>query len=319
MPDIVTHHYFARKTLELLPKKIREKLNLDLYNFASGGPDPFFFIAFLNPKKSARALSFGGKMHRENTKMFFAEMIKITKEDKKLFSYLAGFTTHYYLDSTIHPYVYHITGEYRKDDNTTLEYRGLHTKLERAIDSYFIRYYYNREPHKFKIHKEILKLKKLDITLKESFDKLYFNVYGLKEGFQYVNKAIKYQRRFYFLIFDRFGLKNKLLSIIDNNKIRIDLKNLTYYKKEINDLDIFNKNKNRWRNPVDNKIISNDSFFELFKAAKEKSLSAIKTIYDYIYNNEAFIIEEYFNNLSYITGLDCEDKRPLKHFNNIFN
>lgn len=318
MPDIVTHHYFARKVLANLDKEIQNKFNLDLYDFASAGPDPFFFISFLNPKKNARALSFAGKMHREDTKRFFAEMIKITKNDKKLFSYLAGFATHYYLDSTIHPYVYHFTGEYKKDNQASLKYRGLHTKLERAIDSYFIRYYYNKIPHKFKIHKEILSLRKLDLDLKESFNKLYYNVYNLEAGFKYVNKAIKFQRKFYCFIYDRFGLKNKIFSILDNNKIKIDLKGLSYYKKEINDIDVFNKNKISWMNPVDNKIISNDSFFDLFIKAKEKSCLAIKAMYHHIYNNQKFIIEDFFNNLSYITGLDCNDKRPMKYINKIF-
>lgn len=318
MPDLVTHYYFGREVINNLHKGIQTKIKLDIYDFASAGPDPFFFISFLNRKKNQEALDFGGIMHRSRTKTFFEKMIKITKDDNKMFSYLCGFITHYYLDTYAHPYIFHFTGEYKKDNKDTLVYRGLHTKLERAIDSYYIKKHYHPKPYKFKIHKEVLKLKKLDHRFKESFDKLYLDVYNHNYGFDYVNKSIKDQKRFYKFIYDRFGIKNKLFALLDNGKAGIDFKVLSYYGKEINSLDIFNEKHNMWFNPVDNTITSKDSFFDLFRNAKIKCEVAINAVFDYIFNDKNFNIDKYFANQSYITGLDCKDTRPLKYFNNIF-
>lgn len=319
MPDIVMHHYFGREVLSELDENITENLkDYSLYDFATAGPDPFFFVSFTKGEQNKQSREFGNYMHRNYSKQFFLKLIELTKKNKDLFPYLSGFVCHYYLDVYTHPYVFYYTGVYKPEDERTHEYRGLHTKLERAMDSYIIKTYYGSKPHKFKIHKNILNLKQLDIKLKDSFDELFYEVYNHLDGYLHVNKSIRDQKKFYKLIYDPFGIMNFLLKTFDNGKSSLDLSVLSYYKKEQPNVDIFNQSHNKWINPIDSDITSNKSFHELFDEAKTESVNTIKALYENIYNGEDNNIEGYFKNLSYITGLDCKDDRELVNSENIF-
>lgn len=318
MPDLVMHHYFGRQLFETLDNEIKSKItNLPLYDFATAGPDPFFFVSFWNKKKNSISLEFGNYMHRYQTRNFFYKLSQIVKKDHKMFSYLCGFIAHFALDVKTHPYVFHKTGVYDVNNPDTLKYRGLHTKLERAMDSYIIKNKYHNHPYKFKIYKDILKLKKLSKDYQVSMDELYLDVFNRQEGFKYINKSIKDQRKFYKFIYDPWGLKQKLLTKLDNGKSGLDLKVLSYYKKEITNIDIFNEKKQEWCNPVDSNLLYCTSFFELFDEAINLAKSLIQKLYQVIFMNQEFD-SEFIPNLTYIDGLECGLDQPMQFFNNIF-
>ena len=319
MPDVVMHHYFGREVLSELNEKINAKLeDYRLYDFATAGPDPFFFVAFTNAKKNKNSREFGNYMHRHKTKAFFMKLVELTKKNNDLFPYLCGFVCHYFLDVASHPYIFYYTGVYNPDNPKTYEYRGLHTLLERAMDAYVIRNYYGSIPHKFKIHKHILTLKSINKKDKQSFDELFLSVYNHKNGYEHVNKSVKSQRKFYRFIYDPMGIKNKLLSKLDNGKSSLSLGVLSYYHKEVNDVDIFNIQHSYWTNPVDVNIVSRKSFMELFDEAKLQCINTINALYENIFAGFNNNIEGYFKNLSYITGLDCEHSGEMVNFQNIF-
>ena len=318
MPDLVMHHYFGSKLLASLDSEVKAKItNKKLYDFATAGPDPFFFISFWNKAKNKVGLDFGNQMHRHKTRAFFSTLTRIAKNDKKMFSYLCGFIAHYALDVKAHPYIFFKTGVYDATNIETLKYRGLHTKLERAIDTYIIKKEYYSTPHKFKIHKHILKLKKLDNDYKQSFDQLYSEAFNINDGFDRVNKSVIDQRKFYKFIYDPWGLKQKLLTKLDNGKSSLDLKVLSYYHKEITNIDIFNIDKKVWTNPVDNTIKSNLSFFELFDEAITMAIKMINYVFKVVYQNQE-LDESQIPDLTYIDGLACDLGKPMQYFNNIF-
>ena len=78
-----------------------------------------------------------------------------------------------------------------------------------------------------------MKLKKISKHSKESLDRLYSIIYGKNEGYKFINNCIKWQRRYYSLIFDRFGLIDKYLSKKDDGISQIDYKEISYYNKSI--------------------------------------------------------------------------------------
>jgi len=318
MPDLIMHHYFGRNVFKNMPDVVRNEItNLDLYDFATAGADPFFFVKFLNFEKNAQSREFGGRMHREKTGLFLQALIENTKEEKELFSYLCGFITHYVLDSTMHPYIFYATGVYNVNNANTKEYRGLHTKLERAIDIYILKNYYTEKPYRFKIHRHILRLRKLPISLKEVVDKAY-TIYDCDNGYEKVNEAIKYQRKFYRFIYDPIGLKHRFLTLLDNGKSSLDFRVLSYYGKEIKDIDILNSQGKKWCNPLDKSIVSNESLFALENKALEKALDLIEKAFRYIFLDEAIDLTKHFLDISYLTGLDCDLGTNMQYFNNIF-
>ena len=321
MPDIVMHHHFGKVVYSAIDENVKKEItNTKLYDFATGGPDPFFFCNFINSKLQKESNAFGDYMHRHKTKEFFTKLIELSKVDYNMFNYLCGFVTHYYLDLYTHPYIFHCTGLYKVEDIDTLCYRGLHTKLERAMDCYVIENYYDANPNKFNITNKILKLRKINKSSKESFDRLYKSVYDKDNGYKMVNNSIKWERRFYRFIFDPFGLISKILTKKDDGKSKLDYTVLSYYNRSIptTSIDIFNFKKKTWCNPADKEMSYNYGFFDLFDQAKDKAVNCINDLYKTIFLNESFDLDYYFKDLSYITGLPCSYDLEMKYFNNIF-
>lgn len=322
MPDLVMHTYFADKVYRNINDNIRNHIqNYDLFSFASIGPDPFFFYKFLDKKQNKEVREIGNIMHREKSQLFFINLInKLEKIEKKdlLFSYVCGLITHYVLDKTIHPYVFHKTGVYDETTGEGLEYRGQHTKLERAMDSFVIRNVYHSIPWKYKLHKEVLKLKHFPNEITLPISEVYKETYGFENIDKLLNEALEDQIKFYKFIYDPFGFKNFFFKLIDKKTIGLDYKVLSYYHKEINDVDIFNKNGNEWTNPVDFTKTSKDSVFILIDKASKESLEIIEAVYRKVYLQDQINLKEIFKNESYLTGLDEDDQRSMTFFNKIF-
>lgn len=321
MPDLVMHYYYANELRKKLPKEVQSKIkDKNLYIFASAGPDPFFFYKFYKFKENKKVADLGHYMHENKIFEFFYKLTDITKNSVEfkdlLFSYLSGFIAHHTLDSLVHPYVFYKTGLHDKNDANTDIYRGLHTKLERAMDAYIIREYYRQKPHKFDIVCEVLNLREIPQSLEDSFNELY-RIFDLEDGYSLVNDSVYWQRKFYKFINDPIGIKNFVFKIIDSKKMPVALSYLSYYKKEIDDIDILNLNKESWANPSDESIVSNLSVLELLDAAVIKGENIIKELYNYIYLNDQVDLESFLPRTSYLDGLEKEFSN-MKYFKNIF-
>ncbi len=99
MPDYFSHNIAAGKIYERLPNKYKEQItDYDLYLLGSQGGDLYFFyngyITFLFADNVGRGL------HARKP----AELFEAFRGGDP--SYIAGFATHYAMDSVLHPYVY---------------------------------------------------------------------------------------------------------------------------------------------------------------------------------------------------------------------
>lgn len=321
MPGIVTHHHFGRVVYGGLNTIVQNNINnLALYDFATSGPNAFLFKEFWKKDVRIDNAKISELFHTNKTKDFFIELVKQCKMNRNLFGYLAGFITHYYLDVFTNPYIYYRSGVYDIEKNGSIKYRGLHMKMERLMDCYIIDNYYTGKPKNFRIKKKVLSIKKLNKTYKESFDRLFNNVYGIADGYKWINKCIFGEKLFYTLTYDPIGIKTAILNKVDDGKSIIDFNQLTYYKKvlDMKKYDIFNFKHSKWCNPTNENITSIDSFFDLFEKAKIASIKCINEMFRYVYLDEPVNFDYYFNDLSYVTGLKCEKGSKLQYFNTIF-
>ncbi|MCD8294825.1 MAG: hypothetical protein LUE27_06255 [Clostridia bacterium] len=109
MPDYFSHNMAADAIYEKLPESYRERItDHDLYLLGSQGGDLYFFyngfITFLFASNVGRGL------HARKPAELFDAFIQ-GKGDP---SYIAGFATHYAMDSILHPYVYMCQDERHK-------------------------------------------------------------------------------------------------------------------------------------------------------------------------------------------------------------
>ena len=131
MPTTYSHYAFGQDVFTLLkPGTQREILPyMDLYHLGVHGPDILFYYHVV---KKNTINQYGVKVHHEPARDFFEHALKVYKahgDKRKARAYLAGFMTHFILDSTCHPYI-------RKRIRQT----GIsHTEIETGLDMILMR------------------------------------------------------------------------------------------------------------------------------------------------------------------------------------
>ncbi len=149
MPTTYAHDAFGRKVLDQLPEKMQEKIreHIQLFRIGLHGPDILFYYG-LNKNYVNQT---GVRLHGEIAYPFFEKGLNRAREeqDEALLVYLLGFACHYMLDSTCHPYIYHIEDQVshtviekemdrrlmQRDGRNALTYfpaKGIHPSMENA-------------------------------------------------------------------------------------------------------------------------------------------------------------------------------------------
>jgi hypothetical protein len=310
MADVYLHSRLA----EEVTKELEFDFHIPLLFMGAQGPDPMYYNAFSKDRREYRY--YADRMHDTDTRKLFLSMINAVKENntQNTYSFLIGFVCHYALDVNIHPYVYHNVGVFKKQDPSTHSYRGLHLKFERSIDAVIIEEEQHIKANKLKLIKTyfLSKMVPLDVigimntVLKEAYNKDHGGVMYLIS----VNKMYHNIKHF---ITDRYGIKKQIMKFFDLfNKRDLFYKDLSFYN-HIENYDYTNKKKNTWYHPITNQP-SNKDVYEIFEDAKTFALSLIKVVDQYL-DGKDIKLEEYFTNLSFNSGIDCEDEREMQYFN----
>lgn len=112
MPDYAAHDIFGEALLSALQVRaaIPDEASLTAWRWGLQGPDPLFFRAATDP--------IGGAMHRGAPEGMMGAMLRylagLPEENGQrdtAGAWLLGFTAHYFLDRTMHPYVHARMGE----------------------------------------------------------------------------------------------------------------------------------------------------------------------------------------------------------------
>ena len=297
MPDPVTHYVFGQQVMAQLPEEVRKAANAPYFQRALQGPDPWSCLGVFGGKDK-RYSRRGVEMHRTKSGQFLTALTHRAKEDEAMFPVLAGFICHYCLDRLTHPYIVCKGGI--KD--------GGHTRIERAIDSYYIRTVYGKAPWHFSMPRNVFSCKRYPESLRQGLNAAHREVYGWEDVFPMLNQSLRDERRFYGLMQDPFGIVHMLLRLLPG-KTNYSL--YSYFHREIDGkrLDYLNENHTPWQHPYAPETQSTDSFFDLFDRAKNEAAALIQAAYAWMTRGEDF---PQYENSNYSTGLDCDDPRNLQ-------
>lgn len=296
MPDPVTHYVFGMDLLNAMPDHIRRRIDPGIYGRALQGPDPWSTIGFYGGayKKFSDRSSI---LHKQDTGAFLRALAAEGKMDDAMFSVFAGTVAHYCLDKLAHPYIICKGGAFDGTEETR-SMSGGHVRLERAIDSYYIRTRFRKIPWFFSVPRWIMKLRQYPESLRVPLNRVYRQVYGWEDVFDPLNRSLRDERLFYGLMQDPFGIIHYLLRPLSKGRTNYCI--YSYFRRDGDDkkLDCLNRSKYRWRHPFDPNLVSTASFEELYRQARGEALSMIAG-------------ELEFGNANYSTGFDCEDPRNL--------
>ena len=107
MPTTYTHYVYGQEVFQMLPTNIQKEIHpfMGLYNIGVHGPDILFYYRSFCKNKINQ---YGVKIHKEPMEQFLRHAFSVyRKQEQKqeAYSYLAGFMTHFILDSSCHPYI----------------------------------------------------------------------------------------------------------------------------------------------------------------------------------------------------------------------
>ena len=321
MPATVTHAYFSNDVYDILPNQIKERISLSRIKMFGQGTDPLMFYHLFSVKPGKKIRLMQRVCHRQHTRDFFCQFIEDIKkshleEDSDVCSFLCGFICHYVLDSTIHPFVIYKTGNFDKHNKVTYKYNNLHLFMETYLDNHLIRKREHQNPYSFSIVKYSFDLAPFSSGLNQvicsSFDKVY-HVSNMDSIYYQALKDMKFSLRVFRQ--DRFGIKKFFYKLADTFTPRrcFRFEAISYHYTMHPAYDFLNFKHRLWRNPTTYSITSHDSFYDLYIKSLKLAKKIIEDTFDYL-SGQDVDLNSVFKNLSYTTGLDCDEYKELKYF-----
>lgn len=321
MPATAVHAYFAQDLNDILPKEIKNKLDVNRLRMFGQSTDSLMFYNLFSILPGKKIRNFQKYFHTNKTQEFFVNLINYIKEndyteDTGVNSFLVGTICHYVLDSTVHPYIYYKTGYFNKNDKSTYKYNNVHTFMETFLDNDMIKRRESINPYKFNISKFSFDTSKFSNELKDTIKYTFKETFDVDNMDKIYYKSLKQMRNSIFIFRqDRYGIKKFFYKLADTfTSKRVFRFEAISYHYPLNDRHNFlNENHKLWRNPCNYSLTSEESFLDLYLRALKLAKVMICASFDYI-NEKDIELEKVFINKSYITGLDCELDKELKYF-----
>ncbi|MCD8018099.1 MAG: zinc dependent phospholipase C family protein [Clostridiales bacterium] len=160
MPSTYTHYAYGQKIFRMLKPDLQKRIQpyMDYYNIGVHGPDILFYYRAYSKNKINQ---YGVQVHNEPMHDFLVHAFDVYESQQRkaeAFAYLAGFMTHFILDSSCHPYVNKRIREtgithteietdwdylmMKQDGLSPLHYRAARHIKPKAVDSSVIAPYY---------------------------------------------------------------------------------------------------------------------------------------------------------------------------------
>ena len=321
MPATVVHAYFANDVYDILPKNIKNKVTLDRLKMFGQSMDSLMFYNLFSIRPGKKIRDFSNYFHKNNSQKFFINLINYIKQnnlanDVDCSSFLIGMICHYELDSTVHPYVNYKTGVFDKKNKATYKYNNVHAFMETFLDNDMIRRRESTIPYKFKLGKFCFDTTIFSDKLNNTIDYTFDKTFGLKNMSKIYYKSLK-QMKSALILFrrDPYGVKKFFYKLIDTFTSRkvFRFEAISYNYPLIDKHNFLNEDHKTWRNPCIYRMTSKESFLDLYLKALKSAKVLVCASFDYIDGKE-IDLEKVFTNKSYITGLNCDDKKELKYF-----
>ncbi|MCF0111432.1 MAG: zinc dependent phospholipase C family protein [Erysipelotrichaceae bacterium] len=306
MPSILTHCFFAedvKKELEygsffsLLQKHDK------LYQFASNGPDLFFFYGFwpwVSKKEADTIKRYGSLLHTYLANELFTTLFAHVKEsgNEEEIACVCGIICHWALDSTIHPFVYSVVGKGTKKNSMR------HRQLERTWDGELL-----VKRGMSRAYCPCDKLLRDETSLRplhRLYDTVITELWQTKLPFDKFRKAVKDYDCLERLLYDPNQWKRPLLEFAETLVGRKGyISTMIINQKNRIPWDIRNAEGQKWVHPVTNEIHT-ESLEQLYDIATKKAVGLITLLERYLQQTASRNqIEEFVRNRSFST--DTED------------
>ncbi|RAL25578.1 zinc dependent phospholipase C family protein [Thermoflavimicrobium daqui] len=288
MPYAWTHIIFGRELIRL--SILPQPNNKPLFQLGCQGPDFFFFHRFWQLTRKTPSQELGNLFHTQSCGPVLIELIEAAKKHPDLREYVAGFLTHYILDSSTHPYIHYRAG-YK---------RFKHQKLEVIMDTIIAMKISQLETWSTSLTPEI-DIGHFPQNLTESFHKIvqkFYPTLAKEVEINIYDAAYQDMKKAFQLFFDPYGFK-----LIFTFGMIAPFR----HTKNIPSKDFLNLNQTSWNHPAIADEVHHESFWDLWENALLEGKHILPNILEYWETGRKpdTSFSQLLGNRSYDTGKDC--------------
>ncbi len=316
MPAVLTHDFFGRSVCEdvsdlLSFKRLAEK---DAFLLGNQGPDPLFYLV-IDPLMG-KWKPLGNVMHDARPARLMLAMREAAdrlegREAQIARAYVAGFSCHWLLDSTVHPFVYFWqygltqAGVEGLDKSAS---QKVHAEIERDFDEAVLYSRTGMTVAQYRPYEECLKASPEVLS---AIDKLYFYVslwtYGRAIDPRTFSTAVHefrlVQRAFYSAGPKKRQLVGGIERLATGSSYSLYAAMSHRARKEATS-DFDNREHKPWENPFTHEVATT-SFEDLFSAAQLRVLPTIDALLNCEFDKAAAI--ELTKNINFEGSFAAED------------
>jgi hypothetical protein len=307
MPNIWAHLIFGQEVLqELQLNHILEQPKLrNTFNLGCQGPDFLFYHNFWPWQRDKKMNKLGSAMHSTECGPMLVEMVHSVQGramDDPAVVYVLGFLMHHVLDRNMHPYVFYRSG-FKKWD---------HQHFEVAMDTLIVKRKLGLETWKTPVWKQVYCGDQMPVESIPMLNRIAQQLYPeLTTQVQEAdwNKAYRDMIQAQKIFHDPSGIK-RLLTF---NQIEPMV-----FKRKLTHHDYLNEARKEWRHPALEVQAFNSSVWDMWNPALTDAIIVMRAALNFLQENTLLkekddqALQAAIGNLSYETGLSCEDGLEIK-------
>ena len=289
MPAVLTHDFFGRSVCEdvsdlLSFKRLAEK---DAFLLGNQGPDPLFYLV-IDPLMG-KWKPLGNVMHDARPARLMLAMREAAdrlegREAQIARAYVAGFSCHWLLDSTVHPFVYFWQNSLTRAGVPGLDSsdaQKVHAEIERDWDEMALFSLTGKTVAEWRPYREVLVASPEVLSC---VDKLYFYValwvFGQPVDPQTFSMSVREFRLIQHLFYSAGGKKRLVLGGVERlfTRDRYSLyRAMSHRVRPEATSDFDNRGHAEWENPF-TQARSTSDFWQLFEGAQARVLPIIDEV-----------------------------------------
>ncbi|MDL2220563.1 zinc dependent phospholipase C family protein [Eubacteriales bacterium OttesenSCG-928-N14] len=302
MPQIYTHYLVGTDALSLMDEALRSRIqqHLPYYLFGLQGPDFFFYYQVWPPRVSSAPTKAGHAMHNRHPNATFAAMLQyiqsVEGENKeRLLAYLAGYLSHYALDSTAHPYVLANCGIKKN-----------HTLFETLMDRQLL-HERGIEPDDMPAY-TLLMDGVSGRVIAPMIQYVLHAVFDTDLSTKQIEDAMASHRNVYRLMVDKTGRKRAVFRVMEKPFGR-PLATMAIYPRAHDGTDRLNSGNKTWTF-VGQGVERQESFTQLMQQAAQKSATYAAALYTSVDSGDIQQALDTFGDVSFAHGQNWKEDVP---------
>ncbi len=331
MPDVLTHAYcadFSRRNIDesTVLRQILDQ-NIDAFYLGAQGPDFFYYFGIWPWKKNYDIPSFADTIHKNKTGQFLTAAFNLllsedlsSKKGQMRIAYWMGFLSHYALDTTAHPFIHYFSGLNKDDASKKNGDDNHHKYLENIIDTILSRKFNFMPGLPLNQHSCIPKHPEKFRPVYEQVSEVYEAVFEQVVSPDVIENSVRDMHKLLRLIYDPKYRKRGMYAKMEKGIMKPQYITTAAFPADADyNFDYLNTNHQVWNHPCDSALEYRQSFLDLFDRAILRSENLMLFAWNVFKNQETLAsFEDILDNISYDTGLPCQDPREIKHSKSVF-